>query len=416
LGERIHVVPGNLESGGASLRKLSAELRSLANTLSRQYQSMDWDVRVREMMAQQITGALRTTERMAVEAESLGLYLARQARTYGELDQMLARSSRDELSTAAASLQNVPGAAAAAVAAAAASAGAMHVALGGALGKHEEIAAKSWWTAPPKPVSNLYAPRPEAPPAPTTTGLPTPEQVKYMQWVLGIDEDGYGEKTKAAVAGLQRLKQIGVDPEVMIGPATWKQLEAFALYRVTPVGEPSVRFGSPLGLTEGESLKLTSHWGDRPEDYIAGHSHWGLDLIPSTGRISPVTSATSATVLYAGEDPRTTAEHDAGFGNVVVTQATDGTVCIYAHMEPNLSVRAGDQIAAGEKLGTMGNSGASAGAHLHFEVWRGISGAFTKGGAGDWYAALRSTRPQTSFNQDPLHWFDPGISSTIVNR
>ncbi len=36
----------------------------------------------------------------------------------------------------------------------------------------------------------------------------------------------------------------------------------------------------------------------------------------------------------------------------------------------SLSVRAGQQISAGQQLGIVGSTGNSTGPHLHFEVWR----------------------------------------------
>jgi hypothetical protein len=47
----------------------------------------------------------------------------------------------------------------------------------------------------------------------------------------------------------------------------------------------------------------------------------------------------------------------------------DNYVSIYAHLQ-EISVRRGTQLARGEQLGTVGNTGWSTSPHLHFEVWR----------------------------------------------
>ena len=48
----------------------------------------------------------------------------------------------------------------------------------------------------------------------------------------------------------------------------------------------------------------------------------------------------------------------------------NGVETLYAHLA-SVSVKLGEQVAAGQVLGTMGNTGRSFGTHLHFEVRRG---------------------------------------------
>jgi murein DD-endopeptidase MepM/ murein hydrolase activator NlpD len=55
----------------------------------------------------------------------------------------------------------------------------------------------------------------------------------------------------------------------------------------------------------------------------------------------------------------------------------------YAHMvENSLKVVKGQKITAGTKLGIMGNTGASAGRHLHFEICEGRTWRWTTDGSG----------------------------------
>ncbi|MDR3765633.1 MAG: S-layer homology domain-containing protein [Butyricicoccus sp.] len=57
-----------------------------------------------------------------------------------------------------------------------------------------------------------------------------------------------------------------------------------------------------------------------------------------------------------------------GYGNGVIIQHADGSgYSMYAHMK-TVSVRKGDTVAQGAALGTLGSSGYSTGAHLHFEL------------------------------------------------
>ena len=56
-----------------------------------------------------------------------------------------------------------------------------------------------------------------------------------------------------------------------------------------------------------------------------------------------------------------------GFGNGVVVKNDDGKFCYYAHLD-TVSVKKGDKVTPSTKLGEVGSSGCSTGAHLHFSI------------------------------------------------
>jgi murein DD-endopeptidase MepM/ murein hydrolase activator NlpD len=88
------------------------------------------------------------------------------------------------------------------------------------------------------------------------------------------------------------------------------------------------------------------------------HYHDGLDIGAAKG--SPVRSMAAGTVEYAGRYPD---------GAVVVrVRHADGSVALYAHLEPGLDVRKGDSVAAGQILGRVGMTGHTTGPHLHLEL------------------------------------------------
>ena len=61
-----------------------------------------------------------------------------------------------------------------------------------------------------------------------------------------------------------------------------------------------------------------------------------------------------------------------GEEKVVVIKHSDGTFGRYYHLTRNgVLVAVGDRIAQGQKIALSGNSGASAGPHLHFDVTKG---------------------------------------------
>lgn len=60
------------------------------------------------------------------------------------------------------------------------------------------------------------------------------------------------------------------------------------------------------------------------------------------------------------------------FGNVIMIKHHNGYGTVYAHLQNNsIQVRAGQEIRAGTRIGKVGNTGFSFGAHLHFEIWKG---------------------------------------------
>ena len=62
---------------------------------------------------------------------------------------------------------------------------------------------------------------------------------------------------------------------------------------------------------------------------------------------------------------------DKMYGNRVTLQIARNTFVTYGHLRTGLHVKAGDQVRAGQLLGEIGNSGASAAPHLHFQVTDG---------------------------------------------
>jgi hypothetical protein len=88
------------------------------------------------------------------------------------------------------------------------------------------------------------------------------------------------------------------------------------------------------------------------------HYHDGLDIAAAQG--TQVRSMAAGTVEYAGRYPD---------GAVVVrVRQTDGSVALYAHLQPGLQVKAGDTVQTGEALGRVGMTGHTTGPHLHLEL------------------------------------------------
>jgi len=86
-------------------------------------------------------------------------------------------------------------------------------------------------------------------------------------------------------------------------------------------------------------------------------NHQGLDFSAPTG--TAVVAAMPGRVVAAGVL--------GGYGNQVLLLHADGTQTRYGHLS-QIGVRVGDTLAAGQRLGAVGNTGVSTGSHLHFEV------------------------------------------------
>ena len=92
--------------------------------------------------------------------------------------------------------------------------------------------------------------------------------------------------------------------------------------------------------------------------------HPGVDIDGGTG--DPVVVAAAGRVVHAGPSPA----GYAGYGTVVVVDHGDGLTSLYAHLS-QVTVRSGDDVVAGHRVGSMGTSGSVTGSHLHFELRRG---------------------------------------------
>lgn len=93
------------------------------------------------------------------------------------------------------------------------------------------------------------------------------------------------------------------------------------------------------------------------------YGHDGLDICngPVTVNNQPFVAAAGGTVIEASYG------WNGGYGNMVKIDHGNGYVSYYAHCN-SLSVTTGQQVNAGDMLGLIGNTGASDGPHLHFEI------------------------------------------------
>ncbi|MDA9959057.1 M23 family metallopeptidase [Alphaproteobacteria bacterium] len=103
---------------------------------------------------------------------------------------------------------------------------------------------------------------------------------------------------------------------------------------------------------------ISSDYGNRKHPKTGKTSfHHGVDMAGTWQENVRVTAP--GTVIYAGSE--------GSFGKVVRVQHDFGIVTTYAHLA-RITVKLGDYIGENHVIGKMGNTGRSAGAHLHYEI------------------------------------------------
>ena len=96
-------------------------------------------------------------------------------------------------------------------------------------------------------------------------------------------------------------------------------------------------------------------------------------------------------------------------GNHVIVEGAEG-VALYAHLRAgSVRVRAGDRVAAGESLGTVGNSGNSTMPHLHFHVMDGPDPLTARGVA----CAFRAYERWAGERWEPVARGVPGVFERV---
>ena len=115
-----------------------------------------------------------------------------------------------------------------------------------------------------------------------------------------------------------------------------------------PAGKTAARFAWPL---EG-----TVRRGWKPN--ASADRHDGIDIVAPRG--TPVRAAAAGTVLFAGLEKEQ-------FGNLVVVDHGDGWNTAYGFLS-RITVKQGARVAAGERVGLVGDTGRARGNELHFEV------------------------------------------------
>jgi peptidoglycan hydrolase-like protein with peptidoglycan-binding domain len=154
----------------------------------------------------------------------------------------------------------------------------------------------------------------------------------------GAMDGSFGGSTERALRKFQRWA--GLRPDGVAGPGVFAALRA-------PLPRCPVTLAPPL------VGSISDGFGPRGNRF-----HSGVDYPAAPG--TPVAAAAAGRVTYSGWS-------DGGWGYLVTVKHSSGTRTMYAHLS-RVSVRVGQWVESGQRVGLVGASGHASGPHLHFEV------------------------------------------------
>ncbi|MCL8009957.1 transglycosylase family protein [Streptomyces sp. AS02] len=200
-----------------------------------------------------------------------------------------------------------------------------------------------------------------------------------------LSEIAESQKVRGGWRGLYAAnrKAIGADPDLILpGQRLALRGKAATTTTGTTTGTTSAPKSSPEKNSSSASGKTAS---DRDEQatttsrslvapvgsatgtpYRKAGSSWSKGY--HTGVDFPVPTGTSVKSVGAGQV--VSAGWGGSFGYQVVIRHGDGRYTQYAHLSA-ISVKAGQSVGAGQRIGRSGSTGNSTGPHLHFEVRTG---------------------------------------------
>lgn len=141
-------------------------------------------------------------------------------------------------------------------------------------------------------------------------------------------------------------------------PSTTPAVPGLPAVPPIPGSDEGTGEGEPVALRMPLDARTSSAFGWRSDPFHGkSRFHSGIDLAAAYGREVPVAAA--GRVSFAGER--------GAYGQLVIVEHDNGLETRYAHLS-NIEVRAGQELALGDVVGRVGQTGRATGPHLHFEV------------------------------------------------
>ncbi|MBR3852143.1 MAG: M23 family metallopeptidase, partial [Fibrobacter sp.] len=97
--------------------------------------------------------------------------------------------------------------------------------------------------------------------------------------------------------------------------------------------------------------------GIESKKFSEEENHLGIDISAQAG--NPVFASGAGNVVFAGQKNE--------LGNTIIIDHQNGYRSSYSHLK-TINVRKGYTVSKGDIIGTVGSTGNTSGAHLHFEI------------------------------------------------
>lgn len=191
------------------------------------------------------------------------------------------------------------------------------------------------------------------------------------------------KKSDAAVANANSLKSMQDAQQAAANSAESLQNQKTALMKDTKANASRLR--ALAEEEEAEAAKLSSELSGNGSGYFAGSMTWpvpashritssfGWRICPYHGReLHPgidIGASSGSAIVAAGSGRVISAGWRGGYGNTIIIDHGNGVTTLYAHqLSGGIRVSVGQQVKAGQRIGTVGSTGNSTGPHLHWEV------------------------------------------------
>lgn len=205
-------------------------------------------------------------------------------------------------------------------------------------------------------VINLIVPKPFIS-VKTVETITSIEKIQYDQDVE-FSGDMYKDQTRVRIKGVYGEKEVTADvtkvngveiARTVLSEKVIKEPKTQVLVKGTKDPPPKKGTGTFSYPARGS---ISSRFGAR-----WGRTHTGVDIAAAYG--SDVKAADGGVVIWVG--------YDGGYGKLIKIDHGANYVTYYGHLS-KYSVKVGDKVYKGQKIGEVGSTGNSTGPHLHFEI------------------------------------------------
>ncbi len=139
-----------------------------------------------------------------------------------------------------------------------------------------------------------------------------------------------------------------------------------------PIGSNTITTvnGVTFAADKPASIKINSYFGYRNHPISGEYKmHKGVDIAGEEGKTNVIAAQSGKVDKIVNKCYTGKLGCGDGYGNYIRIAHPDGKYTLYAHLYKNsMTVSVGEEVAQGQVIAKVGNTGNSTGAHLHFEV------------------------------------------------